>query len=54
MDLSMDLSMNLYTNWEGYRLSDMLNVPMVRYGKSINTKYKNEYERYLYLIMFSI
>jgi len=44
----MDLSMNLYTNWEGYRLSDMLNVPMVRYGKSINTKYKNEYERYLY------
>ena len=44
----MDLSSNLYTNWEAYRLSDMLNVPMVRYGKSINNKYQNEYERYLH------
>jgi len=44
----MDLSSNLYTNWEMYRLSDMLNVPMVRYGKSINLKYENEYERYLH------
>jgi hypothetical protein len=44
----MDLSYNLYTNWEMYRLSDMLNVPMVRYGKSINPNYQNEYERYLH------
>ena len=44
----MDTSSNLYTNWEMYRLSDMLNVPMVRYGRSINNKYENEYERYLH------
>jgi len=42
----MDISNNLYTNWESYRLADMLNVPMVRYGKSKNSSYNNEYERY--------
>jgi|UniRef100_A0A6C0CM14 hypothetical protein len=44
----MDISNNLYTDWESYRLSDMINVPIVRYGKSINKLYKNEYERYLH------
>jgi hypothetical protein len=37
----------LYTNWEKYRLSDMLRNPRVRYGACNIKKYKSEYERYL-------